>query len=71
VEGKFSNIEKLQSILDISGVTNKGINHVYKNMFTSTVLEDVTCGKFRVARSVSKIMIEGINTLLCPGNPEF
>ena len=68
VEADVSNMEKLKSILDILGVNNKGINHIPKNEYASTMLDDIICGKFSVARSLSKNITEGINTLLCPGN---
>ena len=71
VEGDASKMEILKSILDILGVNNKGIKYIPKNDYASTVLDDVTCGRFRVVRSLSKSITEGINTLLCPGNPEF
>ena len=35
------------------------------------MVDDVTCGKFRVARILLKSITEGINTLICPDNPEF
>ena len=34
-------------------------------------MKNVTCWKLRAAKSVSKGITEGINTLLYPGNPEF
>ena len=71
VESDVSNMENLKSILDVLGVNNKGINHIPTNGYASTMLDDVTCGKFRVERSLSKSTTEGINTILCPGNPEF
>ena len=71
VEGDVSNMEKLKSSVDILGVNNKGINHILKNGYESTVLDCVTCGKFRVTRSLSKSITKRRNTLLCPGNPEF
>ena len=57
--------------MDILGVTNKRVNFIPKNGFASTISEDITCGKFRVVRSLSKNIIEGTNILLCSGNPEF
>ena len=71
MEDDVSNMKKLKSVVDILGVNNKGINHIPKNGYASTVLDDVTCGKFRMARSLSKSITEWTNTLLCPGNPEF
>ena len=71
VEGDASNMEKLKIILDIFWVDNKEINHILKNWYASTVVDDVTCGKFRVERSLSKSTTEGIKTILCPGNTEF
>ena len=71
MEGKVNNMVKLGSIFDILGVTKKRVNRIPKNGYTNVVLEDVTCVKFRVARSLSKPITKGINTLLCPGNPEF
>ena len=71
VEGDVSNMEKLKIILDIFWVDNKEINHILKNWYASTVVDDVTCGKFRVARILLKSITEGINTLICPDNPEF
>ena len=64
-------MEKLESMLDILGVTNKEINHIPKNVYMSTVLGDITCGRFSIVRSLSKCISEGINTHLRPGNLEF
>ena len=50
MKGEVSNMEKLENILNILRVTNKRIYYIPKNGYMSTVLEGITCGKFRVAR---------------------
>ena len=44
VEGKGSNMVKLEIIQGNLGVTKKGTNHTLKTWYAITILEDITCG---------------------------